>query len=127
VFVALQIERARAAENAAMEAAQREWVRAEALHEEVEAANREVTNTHDAMLQDLFKEPQPRDFFRSMVIGKAESKLTTMLGKPDATEIRDGETCWVYVGRTINPETEKPDRNAVVRIRDGKVADVTFE
>jgi hypothetical protein len=129
--VALQMERARAAEEAAyqaeMQARSEVEAKEQALREERNAANRVVTEAHDAMLQDLFKEPRPRDFTRRMVMGKAETELSAMLGKPDATEFRDGETCWVYVGRTINPETKQPDRKVVVRFHDGKVADVTFE
>ena len=118
--VALQIERARAAEGAAhqaeMQARSEVEAKEQALKAEREAAvrtlefarkgNRVLGEVFDGMAQ--FKEPQPRSLFVTLVNGATEERLTTMFGKPDATEVRDGETCWVYVGRT-------------------KVADVTFE
>lgn len=114
VVVFWQMERARAAEEAAKRAERdAKDVALEAELQSMEAAG---------LTQDQLKQPMTRTWF-SVILAHDRA----LLGKPDAIEESDGETRWVYVGRTINPETKKRDRRAIVRFRDGKGADVTFE
>lgn len=121
VYVFWQMERARAAEGAALMAAMRD--------DRSTGGSRVID---DEKLRELWRNqltdgPLSRGEFNQRVVGKTDVEVVSCVGKGDAIEERDDDVCWVYVGRTINPETEKPDRKAVVRFRDGKVADVTFE
>ena len=67
-----------------------------------------------------------RDEFKRLVVGKTQAEVKGMLGDPSKTSEADGETIWQYEAVTVDPANEKTDSSAVLRFKDGKVANIEF-
>lgn len=105
---------------------EREMMMAEREHAEAEARRDEMRRElwPDRALDDRFS----REEFRTSVAGRTEAEVETAVGKPDSTEERGGDLCWVYKHR-IQRGDNSPEREvrAVVTFRNGRVAEVAFE
>jgi hypothetical protein len=75
-----------------------------------------------------------RDEFRKKALGASTARLRAALGAPDAIELPtfytsaldQNEGYWSYEGRTLNPDTGKPDASADVWIERGTAVRITF-
>jgi hypothetical protein len=67
-----------------------------------------------------------RNEFKSLVIGKTESQLINLLGKPAETFSVGPWDYWVYNHRTKDPLTDKVDGTTQLVIQDGKCTTVNF-
>ncbi|MBN8474411.1 hypothetical protein [Sulfuritalea sp.] len=56
----------------------------------------------------------PRYEFKALVFEKNWDGVIAAVGKPDRTQELNGREVWHYIGRTYDPITNKPDRDAQV-------------
>jgi hypothetical protein len=69
-----------------------------------------------------------RDEFTTLVTGKTMDEVKALLGNPTVTKAAgpNADPTWSYNGVTIDPDTGKVDRTALLVFRDGKVFSVMF-
>lgn len=76
-------------------------------------------------------EPQPprlysRDEFKQLLLHKTEAEVVDVVGRPYRTSHDSDTLYWHYPSRTKDPQTSRPDSDAQVIFREGKVVSINY-